>query len=434
MFFNKINFKKNSNNKDYQKSLLQWEHSKKFVVPGGSTISKRADLYPLGAYPIYIKKSKGVSVEDIDGNHYIDFMSSSGAILLGHAYKSINSSIIKQLRKGSLHSLLNPSVTKLAEKICQHIPSANRIRIMKSGADATSGAVRIARAYTGRNKIVSCHYHGWHDWYFASTSMSKGIPASIKENIISCPYGDITALTEIIARYPNEIAAVIMEPIGFEPPPDGYFDSLTKLLNQHHILLIFDEIITGFRFGLGGAQTYLGIRPDLTCLSKALSNGFPISIVCGDASIMDSTQDVVTTITHAEETLSIQAALKVIEILENVPVVEYIWELGSYFKSSFNKLTNEYDLPIKCIGYAPRLKLVFNDWKNIPAQTVKSFFLQESARDGLLLGNQTIYMTYSHTKPHINKALKSCNRIFKLINSNKEGNLHLNGQPLIELW
>ena len=305
---------------------------------------------------------------------------------------------------------------------------------MKSGADATSGAVRIARAYTGRNKIVSCHYHGWHDWYFASTSMSKGIPQSIKEDIMHCPYGNIASLAEIIAQHPNEIAAIIMEPVTFEEPPKGYFEDLIKLLNQHNILLIFDEIITGFRFGLGGAQTYLGVKPDLTCLSKALSNGFSLSVLCGKASIMDSTQDVVTTITHAEETLSVQAALKVIEILENEPVVEYIWELGSYFKSAFNELTNKYDLPIQCVGYPPRLKLLFNDCENISARTIKSFFLQETAIDGLLLGNQTIYMTYSHTKTHIKKALKSCERIFKLIKLNKRDNIHLNGQPLIELW
>lgn len=424
----------NMQTRRYSKSLLQWEHSKRFVIPGGTTISKRADLYPLGAYPIYIKKSKGSRVEDIDGNRYIDFMSGSGAILLGHAYKSVNNCVIKQLKEGSLHSLLNPSVNTLAEKICQHVSSAERIRIMKSGADATSGAVRTARAYTNRNKIVSCHYHGWHDWYFASTSMNRGIAKSVKDDIIHCPYGDIAALTEIINKHPNDIAAIIMEPVGFEPPPKDYFKSLIKLLNQHHILLIFDEIITGFRFGLGGAQGYLDVTPDLTCFSKALCNGFPLSVLCGKASIMDATQDVVTTITHAEETLSIRAALKVIEILESKPVIEHIWSLGSYFKSSFDKLVTDYNIPIQCVGYPPRQKLVFNDWNDISAKTVKSFFLQETAIDGLLLGNQTIYITYSHTKADIEKALKSCKRIFKLLAFNKGSSLDLKGRMLIELW
>lgn len=437
VFFNNVSVKKNSENnkpKSYPESISLWEQSKKFFVPGGSTISKRADLYPLGAYPIYIHKSKAATVEDIDGNKYIDFISSSGAILLGHAYKEVNQAVVKQLEKGSLHSLLNPSVVKLAEKICQHIPSAERIRIMKSGADATSGAARIARAYTNRNKIISCHYHGWHDWYFASTTMNRGIADSVKDDIIRCSYGDIASLAEIIKQHPNDIAAIIMEPITFEVPPDGYFEALTKLLNKHKILLIFDEIINGFRFGLGGAQTLLGVKPDITCLSKALTNGFPLSIVCGKADILDSTQDVVTTITHAEETLSIQAALKVIEILEKLPVVEHIWEIGEYFKTSFNQLSDAYELPIKCVGYPPRLKLIFNDWNNLSSLSLKSFFLQETAIDGLLVGTQTIYITYSHTKKHVEKAIKSFERIFKMIKANVGRNLPLNGKLLIEAW
>jgi glutamate-1-semialdehyde aminotransferase len=420
-----------SNQRSYQKSLKLYESSKRFLIPGGSTISKRPDLFPFGVYPVYLEKGNGAIVTDVDQNEYIDFQSALGAIILGYNYSTTNQVIEKQLKQGVLFSLSTPLSIKLAEKICHHIPCAERVRILKNGSDATSAAVRIARAYTGRTKIVYCHYHGWHDWYYITTALNRGIPKDLSKNIIYSEYGNIDKLRQIIADNKDEIAAIITEPVNLENHPHHFLPELRQITKDNNILLIFDEVVTGFRFALGGGQSYFGVTPDIACFAKALGNGVAIAAVAGLEEIMESTKDVISTQTYAEECLALASAISTIEVLEKNPVIEHIWNLGLYFQESYNQLAKAYNIPTKCIGFPPRLELRFKSMKGWTPKEIKSYFLQETANDGILFGHH-IFMTYSHTQEHINVAVKSCENIFKTLST--ADSFELRGNPVVELW
>ena len=418
----------------YNESLRLWEESKKYIVPGSSTISKDPKLYTFGAYPIFLVSGKGNVVKDSDGNKYIDFQSSLGANILGNSYPKVNEAIGEQLGRGTLFSLSTPLQIELAKLICSMVPCAKRVRLLKNGSDATTAAVRIARAFTGKQKIVSCHFHGWHDWYYVITSMNRGIPQDLKKDIIEFKYNDIESLKKVFDENKEEIAAVIMEPVNLELPEDGFLNAVKKLTHENGALLIFDEVVTGFRFSNGGAQEYFGVFPDMCCLAKALGNGMPISAIAGKKDIFDKTQDVVTSMTYGEETLSLSAAIATLKELKDKDVVSHVWKLGEYFQKEYNLLAKKYCVKTKCIGLAPRLELVFEDVGVFKRLEIKAFFLQETAKLRILFGNM-LFMNYSHTIEQVKKALKICEIVFILLNKKMEaGKIFLDGELPVELW
>lgn len=418
----------------YKKSLALWRAAKKHVVPASSLIAKDPRLFTYGAYPIYLVIGKGAKVKDVDGNSYIDFQSSLGPTILGISNPIVNAAIIHQLAAGSLFSLLHPLQNQLAKMICATVPCADRIRIFKTGSDATAGAVRIARAFTGRDLIVSCHFHGWHDWFYGITSMNRGIPRSAKKDIIEFAYNDIKGLEKTFQTHKNKIAAVIMEPVHLEPPQKGYLEKVKKLAHRYGSLLIFDEVVTGFRFSLGGAQKYFGVTPDICCFAKAIANGLPLGVVAGKKHVMDKTRDVVTSTTFSEDTLALAAAITTLKILRQKPVIPHIWKLGSRFQKGYNALAKRYAISTSCIGFPPRLELVFSDHKHLKRLKAKAYFLQESAKRGVLFGN-SIFMNYAHTDSHIREGLAVCEEIFRTLNKNpSKKHLILDGKPTKELW
>ena len=391
----------------FRKSFEKWEESNKYLIPGSVTISKNPKLYTFGAYPIYIEEGKGVIVKDVDGNKYIDFQSGLGAIILGLSYKKVNEAIKKQIDKGILFSLSQTLQIKLAELICSMVPCAERVRFMKNGSDATSAAIRIARAYTKRDKIVSCHFHGWHDWFYVITPQNSGIPKSLKEDIFEFKYNDVNSLKEIFDNNKGRVAAVIMEVTQLEAPNKEFLEEVKKITNENGALLIFDEVVTGFRFAKGGAQEYFDITPDLCCLAKALGNGLPISAVAGKKEIMENTEDVITSMTYGEECLSMAGAIEVLKEIKMKPVIKHIWNLGEIFQNRYNKLAKKYEINTKCIGFPCRLELNFSDHKNFKRKEMKAYFLQETAKKGIIFGMH-IFMAYSHKMGHVKKALKVC--------------------------
>ena len=251
----------------------------------------------------------------------------------------------------------------------QKIPCAEKVRILKNGSDATTGAVRMARAYTGRQTVLACHYHGWHDWYYISTSLNAGVPTVLQENIISFPYGDLSRLDELFKANRGKIAAIIMEATHLHAPEANYLDAVKSIAHKNGALLIFDEVVTGFRFGLGGAQTYYDVIPDIACFAKALGNGSPISLVAGTKEIMDSTQHVVTTQTYGEDCLAVAAALATLDVIEREPVVEHVWKLGGQLQAGYNRLAERYKIETECIGHPPRLQLDFSNRGNLKGNT-----------------------------------------------------------------
>jgi len=417
----------------YSKSLELLEKSKSFLIPGSSTISKRADLYPLGAFPIYLSSAEGGSVTDVDGNTYIDFQSALGAILLGTNHPHVNQAVENQLKKGNLFSLSHASLIELAEKISKHIPSAERVRILKNGSDATTGAARIARAYTGKEIILTGHYHGWHDWYYVSTHLNSGIPASLKNDIIPFEYGSIEKLEAHFKENSGKIAAVMMEVTHLHEPPKEYLSQVKSLAHDHGAILIFDEVVTGFRFGLGGAQSYYGVTPDVSCFAKALGNGFPIALIAGSAKVMDATSQVVTTQTYGEDCLALAAAIATLEVMEREPVVEHVWKLGKKLQDGYNALAKQFEIDSQCVGHAPRLQVEFGPRGDLSSKFLRSYLLQETAKDGFLIAHM-IFMNYGHTEKNVDDLLMSIEKVFRNIAQLSPKDIIMEGKIAVDLW
>jgi glutamate-1-semialdehyde 2,1-aminomutase len=254
----------------------------KNIIPGASqTFSKSSTQYPVGISPLFAEKAKGAYVWDIDNNRYLDLVNSLAAITLGYRNRTVDRSVKKQLKKGSIFSLPGKLEAEVAEQIINLVPSAEQVRFGKNGTDATTAAIRIARAYTGRDDVAVCGYHGWQDWYIGSTSRNKGVPESVSNHTHTFKYNDFESLKEVNAACPNGLAAVILEPMNSDWPAPGWLESIRNFCDQNGAILIFDETITGFRFKAGGAQEEFNVLPDLTTLGKGIANGFPLSAITG---------------------------------------------------------------------------------------------------------------------------------------------------------
>jgi len=379
-----------------------------------------------GVYPKYIEKGDGAYVWADDGKKYIDFPCGLGAVLLGYNHPVINEAIRDQLGKGVLFSLPNYSETELAEKICNIIPSAEMIRFVKTGSEATTAAVRIARAYTGKPTIMCCGYHGWHDWYNWTTPKHKGV---LKQNVAQFTYNNYVQIEQAFHR--RNIAAVIMEPYILEEPKDDFLRKVRKLCSQHKAVLIFDEIITGFRTLEKSAQKYFGIEPDLTCLGKALGNGLPIGAVCGQADLMKELEgDCFVSSTFGGELLSIAAALATLKLIEEQGVIRHIWTQGERLKNAFNSMVQSMRLgdEIKCIGYPPRTFFIF------PNEALKSLFWQECLGMGVLFGYAQ-FINFSHRHAEIDTTIRAMRRGLEMVRKYKEHPLDgLRGKPAEETF
>src|SRR3989344_9137624 len=249
--------------KKFTKNNEFFKEVKEIIPLASQTFSKSYMQYVKGIAPLFIEKAKGAYVWDIDGNKYIDMINGLLPIILGYNYPATDKAIIAQLKKGITFSLPSPLEAELARLLIKHIPCAEMVRFGKNGSDATSGAIRVARAVTKRDYVAVCCYHGWHDWYIGSTTMDLGVPVSTKQMTHKFVYNDIASLEKIFSEHQGKVAAVIMEPMSYEEPKEGFLQAVKDLAHKEGALLVFDEVITGFRFGLGGAQKLFGVVPDL---------------------------------------------------------------------------------------------------------------------------------------------------------------------------
>ncbi|PIT86864.1 MAG: aspartate aminotransferase family protein, partial [Candidatus Magasanikbacteria bacterium CG10_big_fil_rev_8_21_14_0_10_43_6] len=310
----------------YQKSNEMFQEVKEIIPLATQTFSKSYLQYIRGEAPLFVTHAKGSRVWDVDGNEYIDFVSGLLTTFLGYCYPAVDNAIIAQLKKGITPSLPSVLEAELAKKLIEIIPCAEMVRFGKNGSDVTTGAIRVARAVTGKEDVVACGYHGWHDWYIGSTTRHLGVPESTRALTHKFIYNDIDSLKNILEAHTGEVAAVIMEPMNYQEPADGFLQQVKDLTHKHGALLIFDEVITGFRFGLGGAQGLFGVTPDLATFGKSMANGMPISALVGKKEYMDIVSDIFYSFTYAGETLSIAAALATIQEIEEKNVVGYIEE------------------------------------------------------------------------------------------------------------
>jgi glutamate-1-semialdehyde aminotransferase len=326
-------------NQDYptiSASLKLYEQARAIMPPVTQTMAKGPGQYSLGAAPIYLKRGKGARVWDVDGNEYLDWNAAIGPLSLGYGWPAVDQAIINQLGDGITFSLMHELEYRVAERLHKIIPNAESIRISKSGADVCSAAVRIARAHTGREKILCCGYHGWHDWYIAVTSRANGIPSSVGALTNTFDYNNIDSLKESLD---SSVAAVIMEPFVFDRPAEGYLHEVARLCKENGTLLIFDEMWSGFRLALGGAQEYFGLKPDLAVYSKAVANGMPIAFLTGRRDVMEHfNTDVFFFTTFGGEALSLAATLATLDELERLNVPADLANKGKVLMDGYNAL------------------------------------------------------------------------------------------------
>ena len=372
---------------------MNLENSKKYlaraqkVIPSATqTFSKGPNQWARGVSPSYLMKGEGAWVWDVDGNKYLDYLMALGPIILGYGNKRVNDAVKVRVDEGPVFSQMHPLEVEVAEVLADLIPCAEMVRFAKNGSDATTGAIRAARAFTNRERIAFCGYHGWHDWYIGTTTRDKGVPAAVKELTHTFIYNDITSLENLLATHKNEFAAVIMEPVGVEPPKDGFLENVRELCTKHGTLLIFDEIISGFRFSLGGAQEYFGVTPDLASFGKAMANGYPLSAIVGRRDVMEIFDEIFFSGTFGGDTIGLAACKATIEEMREKNVIEHNWSYGNKLLESIQSLINENDLAdsIKLMGYGVRSIVAFPHKDEKQSLLRRSYFMQECVKRGLL--------------------------------------------------
>jgi len=393
-----------------EKSFSLWNEALRYIPSGTQTLSKGPSQFVKGVYPIYLQRGKGAYVWDVDGNRYIDYPMALGAILLGHAHPKVTEAVTRQLEDGNLFTLMHPKEIELARRLCEMIPCAEKVRFGKNGADATSAAVRCARALTGREEVAYCGYHGYQDWYAAIHPMSKGVPQVLKQYMHEFIYNDLESLKRVFLEHSGKIACVIMEQPTTEPNND-FLQKCIDLAHQNGAFFILDEIVTGFRYANGGAQEHYHIKPDLACVGKGLANGFPLSAVVGSSEVMKEFENIFYSTTSGGEVASLTAALTVTDCILKEGVIEHLWELGNYWMRSFQEIAT--GMPVKLLGCAPRTVFEFKDLKGEVSNDLRSLFIQETCKQGILFG-VPIFMSFSHTKSDIDQTVEACEKALKV--------------------
>lgn len=385
-----------------EKSNEIWQRSQGLIPTGTQTLAKGPTQFSNGVAPKYLIKAKDARVWDADGNVYLDFNMGIGPIILGYCNSEIDTAIRTQLEDGITFSLMHPLEVELAELMRECIPNAESIRFSKTGCDVTSAAVRLARAFTGREKILCCGYHGWHDWYVATTARNAGIPACASELTSTFKYNDINS---VLQSMDTNTACVILEPLVFEAEQNGFVSELRRLCDQNGALLIFDEMWTGFRCALGGAQEFLGVRSDLSVFSKAMANGMPISAIAGRQEVMALLEeDVFFFTTFGGETLSLAASIACINFIRKNDVIAHIDRLGRVLLEGVNKIVCELSMDyISVIGYPFRTTMNFAAYRADPFE-MKTLVQQEMIRRGILWSGFH-NLCYAHSREDIDYLL-----------------------------
>ena len=399
-----------------KKSKKFLRRAKNLIPALSQTFSKAPYSYVEGVYPTYLSKGKGSHVFDVDNNEYIDYVLALGPIILGYDYPRVDNAIKKQLKNGISFSIPHTLEVELSEKVQSIIPGAEMIRFSKTGSDAGTAAVRVARSFTKRDNIA--YYGGggvWHDWFTIITSRNEGIPKILKKMIRKFNYNDIESLKILFENWRGEVAAVYMEPMMTEYPTNNFLQKVKQLTHKHGAVLIFDEVITGFRYANGGAQEFLNIDADLVVFGKGIANGMPLGAITGKTKFMEKFNDVFYSTTYGGETLSLAAACAVIDELKEKPVIKHCWKLGEFFISEFNKIAEELEVNVKIEGLPIRSSIVCCDINNTPSLLHKSLFYQETLKRGIMFGPGYVFLSYSHSKNDIEKTLKVCEESMKIL-------------------
>jgi len=422
----------------YKNSENYLEHALKYIPLGAQTFSKSSTQFPLGVSPYFAKKAKGSRLWDIDNNEYIDFISGLCSIILGYCDQDVDRAVVEQVGSGTIFSLSHKLEAEVAEQIVTMVPCAEMVRFGKNGSDATAGAIRLARAYTGRDRVAVCGYHGWQDWYIGSTTRNLGVPDVVKQLTSTFKYNDINSLEKLFAKYPGEYAAVILEPMNIEEPRDGFLENVKALTASNGAVLVFDEMITGFRFSNGGAQELFGVTPDLATFGKGLANGFPLSAITGKKEIMRLMEEVFFSFTYGGETLSLAAAKETLNRLQNNDILGSITKQGLYLKKSIIEIIDQENLNklFNVKGHPSWTFLTILEKNNFDFWKVKTLLMQEMLnRNILTLGSHNL--SFSHTRDDIDYLVNAYSEVLPFVYqaaANKKIDKYLKCEPLAPLF
>jgi len=380
----------------YKISNSYFERSIKTVPLGSQTFSKSYIQWPKGVAPLFIDRAQGAKVIDIDGNHYVDYIMGLLPIVLGYCDEDVDQAAISQIMKGTIFSMPSSLEAELAEKLVEIIPSAEMVRFGKNGSDVTTASIRLARAYTDRDLVAVSGYHGWHDWYIGSTSRNIGVPKKVQSLTHKFNFNDADSLHSLFKKFPNKFAAVILEPAGLVKTDISALKRIRELCTSNGVVLIFDEIISGFRINIGGAQKEYGVTPDLSCFGKAMANGYPLSAIVGSKKIMTFMEEIFFSSTFGGENVSLAASLATIKKIEDNKVILKTKNYGDILIKELNNIcikegVDKY-IKISNLNWWPKI-LISNP--PIGEELFVSLLRQEFISAGLLIGS-TFNLCFSH--------------------------------------
>lgn len=396
------------------------------LIPWGTQTNAKRHRSEVGdAMPHFLEKAHGCRVQDVNGKWYIDYRSCLGPIILGHNHPQVQKAVLAQLEKGVLFSMASPVEVALAQMLVDIVPGVDQVRYLKSGNEVNHVAIRLARAYTARDIVVTCGYHGHGDWFACGEGASiswawpregNGVPSVMDSCIIKVPYGDKEALQNVFAAHGDRIAGMITVPYDWnEHVGHDFLKEARRLTAASGSALIFDQILTGFRLGIDGAQGYFDVIPDLTTYGKAIANGYPLAVVGGKREFMDMFNQVMITTTHAGETLSIVAGMATIEVMQREPVFDSIWKSGAMLQDGFNSLAQEKGVPAKSYGLAvaPQLRLSADPDEDAAMKVAFDRVLFEEG----IFPSSPYLMNYAHTTEIVEETLEIMGRALEIVYS-----------------
>lgn len=415
----------------------------KEIIPGGTQLlSKRPEMWLPEKWPAYYSKAKGCEVWDLDGNHYYDFsIMGVGANVLGYAFDEVDNAAKDAINCGGMCTLNAPEEVELAEKLLKLHPWAGMVRYAKAGGEAMSMAARIARAQTGKDIVLVCGYHGWHDWYLAANLVKgdpladvhlkglepAGVPRGLAGSNLIFHYDNLDEFESLINANKGEIAAVIMEPIRNEYPSKGYLERIREITKREGIVLVFDEITAGFRLCPGGSHLILGVEPDIAVFAKAMTNGYPVAAVVGRKNVMQAAQDTFISSTFWTERIALAAAVKSMECYQKYEVHKHQKHVGEMISEGWKQVAEKAGVDITVGGILPLIHFSFNYDNQL---AYKTYFTQEMLKEGYLAG-LSVYASFAHKDSMIKDYIGACERVFekvaKLISKSGDITKHLEG-------
>lgn len=407
-----------------ENGLDLWNKAKTIIPGGTQLLSKRSEMFLPEQWPSYYKNAKGVDIWDLDDNHYIDMsIMGVGTCILGYADDDVNDAVKTAVDMGSMSTLNCPEEVELAELLLKLHPWADMVRYAKTGGEAMAVAVRIARAYSKKDTIAFCGYHGWHDWYLSANLADDksldghllpglgpaGVPRGLKGSAIPFNYNKIEELEKLVEN--NDIGVIVVEPIRHYEPEHNFLKNVKRIAAETDAVLIFDEITSGWRMNIGGAHELYHVHPDIAVYGKGMSNGFPMAAVVGNGDVMDAAQNSFISSTYWTDRIGPVASIATLNKMSDDNVPAHLINIGNLISDGWKKLANSHNLEIDVMGIPPLTTFAFN---YDDGQALHTLFTQEMLNRGFL-ASKSVYVSYSHTEEHIDNYLENVGDVFEVL-------------------